>query len=123
MNSYYCIAQVYIIHIIYISFIFGVDSALWVQLMSYLKEKVEIWEYGRRDPSRWKRSSLYPQTLALTSPTSDGLSVGIVRLRTQDTEFSFLVYIFYIIHIYVQCLLPFGPEPFVFSSPVKKLKN
>jgi hypothetical protein len=33
------------------------------------------------------RGTVYPQTLALTSPTSDGRSVGIVRPRTQDTEF------------------------------------
>jgi hypothetical protein len=30
---------------------------------------------------------LYPQMLALTSPTSGGRSVGIVRSRTQATEF------------------------------------
>jgi hypothetical protein len=35
-------------------------------------------EYGSRDPS---------QNLALTSPTSSGLSVGIVRSRTKTTEF------------------------------------
>jgi hypothetical protein len=29
---------------------------------------------------------LYPQTLSLTSPTSGGRSVGIVRLRTEATE-------------------------------------
>jgi hypothetical protein len=29
--------------------------------------------------------------LALTSPTSGGRPVGIVRLRTKDKEFSFLV--------------------------------
>jgi len=29
---------------------------------------------------------LYPQTLALTSPTGGGRSVGIVRLRTKATE-------------------------------------
>jgi hypothetical protein len=32
---------------------------------------------------------LYPQKLALTSPTSGSRSVGIVRSRTQATEFSF----------------------------------
>jgi len=32
---------------------------------------------------------LYPQTLALTSPTGGGRSVGIVRVRTKATEFSF----------------------------------
>jgi hypothetical protein len=31
---------------------------------------------------------LYPQKLALTSPTSGGRSVGIVRWRTEATEFS-----------------------------------
>jgi len=32
---------------------------------------------------------LYPQKLALTSPTGGGRSVGIVRARTKATEFSF----------------------------------
>jgi hypothetical protein len=36
-------------------------------------------------------TNLYPQNLALTSPTSGGRSVGIVRSRTQATE-SFLLY-------------------------------
>jgi len=31
---------------------------------------------------------LYPQKLALASPTGDGRSVGIVRVRTKATEFS-----------------------------------
>jgi hypothetical protein len=44
-------------------------------------------EYGRRDPPRWPHGTLYPQKLALTSPTSSGLLVGIVRSRTQATEF------------------------------------
>jgi hypothetical protein len=43
-------------------------------------------EYGRRDPSRWSRGSLYPQNLALTSPISGGGSVGIVRSWIQATE-------------------------------------
>jgi hypothetical protein len=43
--------------------------------------------YGRRNPSRWPRGTLYPQKLALTSPTSGGRSAGIVRSRTQATEF------------------------------------
>jgi hypothetical protein len=47
-------------------------------------------EYGRRDPSRWPRGTLYPQKLALTSPISGGLSVGIVNSRTQATMFSFM---------------------------------
>jgi len=31
---------------------------------------------------------LYPQKLALTSPTGGSRSVGIVRVRTKATEFS-----------------------------------
>jgi hypothetical protein len=46
-------------------------------------------EYGCRDPSRWPLGSLYPQKLALTSTTNCCRSVGIVRSRTQATEFSF----------------------------------
>jgi hypothetical protein len=42
--------------------------------------------YGRRDPSRWPRGTLYPQKLSATSPTSGGRSVGIVRSRTYATE-------------------------------------
>jgi hypothetical protein len=45
-------------------------------------------EYGRRDPSCWPRGTLNPQKLALNSPKSSGRSVGIVRSRTQATEFS-----------------------------------
>jgi hypothetical protein len=35
------------------------------------------------------RGTFYPQKLALTSPTSVCRSVGIVRSRTEATEFSF----------------------------------
>jgi hypothetical protein len=48
---------------------------------------LENQEYSRGDPLRWPRNTLYPQKLALTSPTSGGRSVGIVRLRTKATEF------------------------------------
>jgi hypothetical protein len=48
---------------------------------------LESREYGRRDPLRWPRGTLYPQKLALTSLTSGDFSVGIVRSRTQATEF------------------------------------
>jgi hypothetical protein len=44
--------------------------------------KIEI--NGRGDPLRWPRDVLYPQKLALTSPTSGGRLVGIVRLRTKS---------------------------------------
>jgi hypothetical protein len=46
-------------------------------------------EYGLWDPSLWPCGALYPQTLALTSPTGDSHSVGIVHSRTQAREFSF----------------------------------
>jgi hypothetical protein len=48
---------------------------------------LESRQYGCRDLSRWPRGTLYPQKLAVTSPKSGGLSVGIVRSRTQATEF------------------------------------
>jgi len=38
---------------------------------------------------------LYPQKLALTSPTGGGRSVGIVRVRTKATEFSLVLVIFH----------------------------
>jgi hypothetical protein len=45
-------------------------------------------DYGRRDPSHRPRGTLYPQKLAVTTPTSGGCSVDIVRSRTQATGFS-----------------------------------
>jgi hypothetical protein len=47
-------------------------------------------EYGCGDLLRWPRDTLYPQKLALTSPTSGSRSVGIVRLWTKATEFVFV---------------------------------
>jgi hypothetical protein len=44
-------------------------------------------EYGRGDRMRWPRDIPYPRKLALTSPTSSGRSVVIVRLRTKATDF------------------------------------
>jgi hypothetical protein len=40
---------------------------------------LESREYCRRDPSRWPHSTLYPQKLSLTSPTSVGRSVYFAR--------------------------------------------
>jgi hypothetical protein len=45
-------------------------------------------EYGRKDPSRWPRGTLYPQKLATILPRSGGRSVDIVRSRTQTVEFN-----------------------------------
>jgi hypothetical protein len=50
-------------------------------------------EYGRRDPSRWLRGTLNPQKLAITSPTSGGRLVGIVRSQTQAMESSFFSFL------------------------------
>jgi hypothetical protein len=44
-------------------------------------------DYGSRNPSRWPRGTLYPQKLALTSPTSGGLLVDVVLSRTKATKF------------------------------------
>jgi hypothetical protein len=55
----------------------------------YNGSSLENREYGRRGPSRWPRGTLYPQKLALSSPTSGGRSVGIVRSRTQATKYFF----------------------------------
>jgi hypothetical protein len=68
-----------------LSFVSTIEELLGRKISGF---GLEIREYGRRDPSRWLRSSLYPQKLALTSPTSGGRSVGTVRSRTKATEFS-----------------------------------
>jgi hypothetical protein len=43
---------------------------------------------SRGNPLCWPRNTLYPQKLALTSPTSSGRFVSIVCLWTKATEFS-----------------------------------
>jgi hypothetical protein len=50
---------------------------------------LESREYGCKGPSHCPRGTLYPQKLALTSPTSGGRSIGTVRLLTQATELVF----------------------------------
>jgi hypothetical protein len=52
---------------------------------------LENGEYGHTDPSHWPYGNIYQQKLALTSPTSCCRSVGIVRSRTQATEFVLFV--------------------------------
>jgi hypothetical protein len=49
----------------------------------------ESLEYSHGDSSSSSRGTLHPQNLAVTSPTSGGRSVGIVRSRTKATEFIF----------------------------------
>jgi hypothetical protein len=48
---------------------------------------LEIREYGQRDLSCWPHGTLHPLNFSLTSPTSSGHLVSIVRSRTQATEF------------------------------------
>jgi hypothetical protein len=43
-------------------------------------------DYGRMVPPYWPHDTLYPQKVGLTSPTSGGRSVGIVRSLTKATE-------------------------------------
>jgi hypothetical protein len=49
---------------------------------------------GRGDPMRWPPDTLYPQKLALTSTTSGGRSVAILRLWT--TGQGVCLFVFYI---------------------------
>jgi hypothetical protein len=51
-------------------------------------------DYGRGDPLRWPRDTLYPQKLALTSPTSGGHSVGIVCCGLRPRSLFFVVFVF-----------------------------
>jgi hypothetical protein len=69
-----------------------------LSLVSTIEELLEIKssrsglenrDYGRRDSSRCHRGTLYLQQLTLTSSTSGGCSVGIVRSQTLAMEFSF----------------------------------
>jgi hypothetical protein len=52
--------------------------------------KTEISDCGV--PLGWPRDTLYPLKLALTSPTSGGCMVGIVRLRTIGHAFFWYYY-------------------------------
>jgi hypothetical protein len=68
----------------------NVTTLVYIYIYIYIYNSgLENREHRRRDPSSCPRDTLYPQKLALTSPTSGGRSAGIVRWRTQATEFSF----------------------------------
>jgi hypothetical protein len=54
-------------------------------------QEIEITAVGIRHD---ERDTVFPQKLALTSPTSGGCSVCIVRLRTQVMELRFLAFSF-----------------------------
>jgi hypothetical protein len=60
--------------------------SLVITIEELLERKSSGWgpegrEYGRRDPSRWPRG---------TAPTSGTRSVGIIRSRTQATQFLYI---------------------------------
>jgi hypothetical protein len=58
-------------------------------------------ECGRRDLLCWPRNTLYPQKLALTSPTRGGRLVGTVRHGPrQRTLFLYLYYYYYYYYYY-----------------------
>jgi hypothetical protein len=64
---------------------------LWVQMRSYLEEKIAASVFKTENTAlRIRRTDhpipLFSQKLALTSPTSGGWSVGIVRSWTEATE-------------------------------------
>jgi hypothetical protein len=63
-------------------------GATWLKKERIRSRKTEI--NGCGNSLRWLCNTLYPQMLALISPTSGGRWVGIVRLRTMATEFSLL---------------------------------
>jgi hypothetical protein len=59
--------------------------------VSVTEELLEWKCSGSGDSLRQPRDILYPQKLALTSPTSGGSSVGIVSLQNKTTEFSLVL--------------------------------
>jgi hypothetical protein len=85
-------------------------------------------ECGRGDPLRWPCDTLYPQKLALTLPTCCGHSVGIVRLRTETTEFfcccfSLLMLSSYDTNITLETVAlhtPNNAEVFITDAPAKR---
>jgi hypothetical protein len=72
---------------------------------------LEILEYGRRDPSRQPRGSLYPQRLALTSLTNGGRSVGIVQVAPCTHEAEWIQ-----THYYSENIVARGIEPGISGS-------
>jgi hypothetical protein len=67
-----------------LSIVSTIEELLWRKSSG---SGLEDREHGRREPLRRPRCTLYPQKLALASPTSGGRLVGIVRSRAQDKEF------------------------------------
>jgi hypothetical protein len=74
---------------------------------------------GRGDSLRWPRDTLYPLKLVLTSLTSGGRSVGIVRWRTEAPEFVFLFLLLSLPRLFFFLISPFlfFLSFFLLSSP------
>jgi hypothetical protein len=76
----------------------GLERGPLVRIIGKLLERkvaAPVWKTeinGNGDSLRWPRDTLYPLKLALTSPTSGGRSVDIVRLRTKAPELIKVVY-------------------------------
>jgi hypothetical protein len=64
---------------------------------------LESREYSRRNPSRWPRGTLYPQKLALNSPTSNDRSVGTVRSRIKSTDYLLLLLLLLLLLALLHC--------------------
>jgi len=58
---------------------------------------------------------LYPQKLALTSPTGGGRSVGIVRVRTKATEFNGMLATMNVHYDFYSTILNAFHLPFLFA--------
>jgi len=77
----------------------GNKSETFCIFMSTLLLKINLCFLDLEPLLFYSSSSLYPQKLALTSPTGGGRSVGIVRSRTKATEFCLLLKIASVLHI------------------------
>jgi hypothetical protein len=73
------------------------------------------------DPSRLPSGTIYPQKLTLTSPTSSCRSVGIVRSRTQATEFNFVLVLVLNTNIRLVCWL--GKSNFIIQICILEVVN
>jgi hypothetical protein len=73
------------------------ESIMVIWETVYRDSGLENREHGRTDPLFWPRNTLYPQKLTLTSPTSGGRSVGVVRSRTIILWSLFFFYLYIVI--------------------------
>jgi len=95
-----------------------------VKLRSYLNKKSSGFRFRKQRLTAVGTrcanyvTPLYPQKLALTSPTGGGRSVGMVRSRTKATEFSLVLSPFHgtIIHDLRVCVCSTGTVQFLCMS-------